>query len=658
MTIEKIELQIAYGAVKHFGRNLYTSNPPAIAELIANSWDAYSTECDLFYLSESNESSQNSLLILDNGIGMTDNELMTRYAVSGTPKDNDAVRKPENILLRPYMGRKGIGKFSAFSLGDEYILYTKASSDNKWKKITFQYDLLFVNQATIPVGVEYVDNLEELNEIFDINITNSAGTAIYIPNLKRKIISSSIEGLKNLISRRFSVSILKEHNFTLRINNENIDLAQHFYDKNLEFIYYFGMDKDAVKARFTNIDEKYLYKVADIPFIESNNISGWIGTVETPSQLWADSTIGISGVVVYINGKLADEDILKDKLKVRVSNAYAIGEVNADFLENEEDPVLSSREGLNKELQNVVELTSALYTIRNKIDSTWSELRASRSEEKQDYLQGLLRIKEYSPIYDTFNSDQKSKFKKISQRIFDNLDTKEHSDSEYRTYAPIIYSLVNTEIIHEIQVSENDQLEEALIKLYNLMEKAEINSALRLKSNFEDRLTIINELEKCREEKAVESIFEKHLAKNPWLINQYWDKASDSLIISTQEKYSTLIAENKIQGRSDIIVRVADEPYPIICELKRELGTGYSAPNYREIISQISLYRNAISENISKDNRIPISNFQDIKAYFICGTRAYDRLSVLELNELKNNKIELLTYQKIIERAKSAYKVD
>ena len=49
MSIDKIDLQIAYGAVKHFGRNLYTSNPPAIAELIANSWDAYCTKCDIFY---------------------------------------------------------------------------------------------------------------------------------------------------------------------------------------------------------------------------------------------------------------------------------------------------------------------------------------------------------------------------------------------------------------------------------------------------------------------------------------------------------------------------------------------------------------------------------------------------------------------------------
>ena len=87
MSIEKIDLQIAYGAVKHFGRNLYTSNPPAITELIANSWDAYCTECNIFYNDIENDGDKKtSLLIVDDGIGMTDEELSGRYAISGTEK--------------------------------------------------------------------------------------------------------------------------------------------------------------------------------------------------------------------------------------------------------------------------------------------------------------------------------------------------------------------------------------------------------------------------------------------------------------------------------------------------------------------------------------------------------------------------------------------
>lgn len=54
---------------------------------------------------------------------MTDEELSGRYAISGTEKNTESVRKPDGRDLRPYMGRKGIGKFSAFSLGDSYAYF-------------------------------------------------------------------------------------------------------------------------------------------------------------------------------------------------------------------------------------------------------------------------------------------------------------------------------------------------------------------------------------------------------------------------------------------------------------------------------------------------------------------------------------------------------
>ena len=304
MSISHIDLQIAYGAVKHFGRNLYTSNPPAIAELIANSWDAYCTECDIFYNdTEIDGYKKTSLLILDDGIGMTDEELSERYAISGTEKNTDDVRKPAGIELRPYMGRKGIGKFSAFSLGDSYIIYTKSDRDTQWKKMVFKYELLLEDRPTVPINVEYIDSLQELKEVFPNLEENNTGTAVYIPEMRRKIISSSIDGLKNLISRRFSVSVIGSHNFSLKINSDVVNLSQHFYDNNLEFIYYFGIELEEIRERFPRIPEENFYKEED-EFFTTNSISGWLGTVEVPSQLLADENISISGVVVYIHGKL------------------------------------------------------------------------------------------------------------------------------------------------------------------------------------------------------------------------------------------------------------------------------------------------------------------------------------------------------------------
>ena len=657
MSIEKIDLQIAYGAVKHFGRNLYTSNPPAITELIANSWDAYCTECNIFYNDIENDGDKKtSLLIVDDGIGMTDEELSGRYAISGTEKNTDSVRRPDGIALRPYMGRKGIGKFSAFSLGDSYVLYTKSDIDTQWKKMIFKYELLLEDRPTVPIDVEYIDSLQELREFFPDLEEKTTGTVEYIPEMRRKIISSSIEGLKNLISRRFSISVINNHDFSLKINSEIVDLSQHFYDDNLEFVYYFGTELEEIKKRFPNIPENNFYKEDD-EFFTNYSISGWLGTVEIPSQLLADENISISGVIVYIHGKLADEDILRDKLKNRITNSYFLGEVNADFLQNEEeDPVLSSREGLNKEIPNVKLLIEKLSRISNKLNANWNNLRANRVREKLDYLDKMLSVDSgLGTAFEVYNDKQQKQVAKLAQRVFDNDE--KYSDAEYRVYGQAIFALVNNKVINDINIdTDTDTFGDILKKFYTLFEKTELNAALRIKSNIEDRISVINKLKQIIDDEKIEAVFEKHLANNPWLINQYWDKPSDAIVVETQNKYKLKIADEQVEGRTDIIIRTADEPFPIICELKREKKTGYSTPNVSDIQTQIAKYREFIADEIDRsDIPIKVNDNEDIKAFFICGDEAYRKLTSRNLNTLKSSNIIVLTYQNIISQAERVY---
>lgn len=176
--LKELDFQIAFGAVKHFGRNLYTTNPPAITELIANSWDAYATECRVLM-------KQDEILIVDNGIGMTDLEFVERYARSGFEKNYD-IRMPNNMEVRPYMGKKGIGKFSAFSLSDNYILYTKSDEDESWKRIELEHDILDTNEPTVKIPVQYETNLEELKKKFNFEIPTT-GTLIHLTKLKLKV---------------------------------------------------------------------------------------------------------------------------------------------------------------------------------------------------------------------------------------------------------------------------------------------------------------------------------------------------------------------------------------------------------------------------------------------------------------------------------------
>lgn len=646
--LKKIGLQVAYGAVKHFGRNLYTSNPPAIAELVANAWDAYATQCFI-----SVDSSNTSLLIMDNGIGMTDKEFETRYAVSGTEKPINEIRIPEGVDPRPYMGRKGIGKFSAFSLGNEYILYTKSIEDKMWKKIELKYEDMIIDEAIKEIPVYYQNDLSELAGKFSEDFsTLSHGTIIYIPTLRRKSTKATWDGLSNTLSRRFSANISDKYDFKLVLNSSQIDLTAHYYDNHMEFVYYFGYSPEEIKRRFKNVPERNFFPQHQ-DFFEHKKIKGWIGTVELPKNLKLDDDSSFGGVVVYINGKLAEENIFKNSANARISDSYIIGEIDADYLQNEsEDPVLSSREGLNYEIENVSDLLATVGEVRQKLINDWNHLRANRDIEKQEYLQKMLADKSIKMTYDTFNGQQKKKFNSLSQKVFDKNE--QYSESEYKMFAPVLLSIINGEMINQIHVDPENDIETILKTFYDLFDKTEVNAALRIKSNISERLKIIAELNSAISDEAIESVFEEHLAAHPWLIDPYWDKPSDKLFVETQNRFKTLVADNQVIGRTDIIIRVAEEPYPIICELKREKSTGYSTPDVGSIKSQIGIYRTMVLEKLRGEG-VNISNPQDIKAYFICGDAAYNKLVDYQLNDLKNDRITILTYQNIIQHAEGVY---
>ena len=63
-----LEFSISNNTVTHLGRNLYSTTPPALAELIANSYDAYATDVNILL-------SSTSISIIDNGKGLDFDEL-------------------------------------------------------------------------------------------------------------------------------------------------------------------------------------------------------------------------------------------------------------------------------------------------------------------------------------------------------------------------------------------------------------------------------------------------------------------------------------------------------------------------------------------------------------------------------------------------------
>lgn len=653
-TIDVLKFQVAFGAVRHFGRNLYSTNPPAIAELVANAWDAYSTECRIYI-------NNNSMLIMDNGIGMTDDEFQTRYATSGNEK-NTNIRIPENMNERPYMGKKGIGKFSAFSLADGYQLYTKSSEDVEWKKIELEQQILSTTQATYDVPITRIDNLSEILSVFQIeDFEAPTGTIIYLPELKRNVTTNTISALEKLLSHRFSITtIMNDGNFAVSIytseGKTDIDLKQHFYDNDIEYLHYFGYNSKEITERFPCLTEQYLVKEEDF----NSSAKGWIGSVSIPSTLVVDDTTALKGVCIYINGKLVDEDILKSVKKDRMSDTYIVGEIDADYLGKlTEDVVLSSREGLFLDNEHVSEIKKYLEEIRKNLVSNWDEMRKNRPLEKQDYLQKILSRPENKKYYDRLKPKSKERFDRYVQKLFDRPNT--NNDESFDKLNNLLFSsllqIVNNEDIQELLSQDKvDELKilECFCEIFNL---SEINHALRLRDGVRNNLSIISELEKFVESGEVEKVFEKHLAQNPWLIEPTWITKAKS--VHTQDYYQLLNIDNGDVTKlyTDIIVEVTDEIYPVVVEIKREKATAYSVPDVNQISNQIYNYQKGIAEALSKEygKTVPA---KDIKAYFICGQTAFNKLDINDRDKLKLCGIDIRSYDELLRTSKRIFEVN
>ncbi len=89
----KYELKIDLNVLNHLGLNLYSNVPSVLSELIANSWDADSTEVEIVI-------SNNEIKIVDNGCGMSESDLNTKFLNVGYQR-----RKTSNDDLTPNLER-------------------------------------------------------------------------------------------------------------------------------------------------------------------------------------------------------------------------------------------------------------------------------------------------------------------------------------------------------------------------------------------------------------------------------------------------------------------------------------------------------------------------------------------------------------------------
>lgn len=658
-----IEFSIANKAATHLGRKLYNSNPPALAELVANSYDAYATKVNIII--------DNSFIcVIDNGRGLSIDELRDKYAKIGRSKIPES---PINDLSeRKPMGQKGIGKLAAFSLGDEYSIFTRVSPNDKWITFKLIYSDFVNDDITCPVEWDEVDELPHYLTRYN---NYGSGFIVVIERPIRKSTQSTIANLKVHLSRRFYIAS-SESNFTLYINDEIVDLHTHEYYKNIDFLVYFGYTDDEINSIFPNIDNdkkiKYTKNKEVVDYIDKHveaGFKGWFGSALKPKQLQAKD-YDFNNVIVYIHKKIADENIFKDSGNARIANQYLVGEIQADFLNSDDSPITSSRQGLDISDECVKEFIENLDIIRKFFVEKWTKIRTKNVVE---YLPESIKTNSsYHNWLETLKPNERNLHNKLLNLMLQPINTEK--DEEKQTTAEIkqlVLSAIN--VVNNIQIIEIEKI----IRIQNiennymdllsiLMNKISNSEATKTFELVKQRVEAIEQLRQMMEQKElIEKFFEKHLYEHPWLINPYWNQKlnnQESFKIMRQKYHKSIDAEgNPHKNFIDILIEVAEESYPIIIELKKNTPTGHANIEYEDITKQIKRYRQAVMQNLPNNIQKPIKP-TEIKAYYIISEDAGLKdigntisFSEDEMRYLKDSNIELLKYNQIIANALSSY---
>lgn len=169
--------------IDHLGIQMYQSPTAALAELVSNSWDADAEEVRLELPTALGN--QATILMNDNGCGMTFLECQNRYLNVGyARRGNDpAQRSPEKG--RPILGRKGIGKFAGFGIAK--IIRVETISKETGEKTVFELDIdrlrsdeYVAEGGNIPVE-EYLDPDEDRKADHGTKITLKSLTILRRP---------------------------------------------------------------------------------------------------------------------------------------------------------------------------------------------------------------------------------------------------------------------------------------------------------------------------------------------------------------------------------------------------------------------------------------------------------------------------------------------
>lgn len=633
-------MRLSLNVLNHLGIYLYSNTAAVLSEVVANAWDA-----DAENVTIAIDTAKELVYIQDDGDGMTVDDINKRFLLVGYQKRKDA--SPKTSKGREPMGRKGIGKLSLFSIANEVVVHTIKNG----QKNAFKMTMAGIESA---MTAKNGDSEYQPTPLSKNLVQHSKGTRIELSGLKKKL-HQTPTALKKRLARRFAI-IGSKQKFTITINGDPIGVDDRDYFHKLQFLWTYN---DAETAKLCKNLETFSDPKGgpDKPAVElrnytipaiNRNIKGWIGTVAESGQLRDDDKESLNKISVMMRGKLAHEDILEDFGEGGLYTKYLIGEIQADFLDedDQDDIATSSRQSIMEDAPRYLALRAFVRQELTHIQNGWTNLRNRKGEQE------ALKIPAIESWYKTLPNDSRKRAKKLFGQI-SQMTVDENSRRRLLKFGVLAFE--NLRLKDKLDALDNVSMDNAeqIITLFGEMADIEATFYHQI---ITQRVQVIRTLKESVDQNIKEKVIQQHVFEHLWLLDPSWERATADEFM--EARVSTVFGQidadltpEQKSGRLDIKYKLISNKH-VIVELKR---AGRVVSTF-ELAQQVQKYQSAVSKVLKAQNRSnepfeflcivgqPLSDWQNND-----DERERSRQSLLPYNA------RVLMYDELLKNAYNAY---
>ena len=362
MNEEKLSMSFDPNTIQHLGIKMYSNLPSAIAELVANSYDAdaHSVEIDLI-----DTKGNRSLSVKDNGHGMAFGEVNDCFLRIGrNRRSENASRSPEGRVVT---GKKGLGKLALFGIGNEIRITTKKKGTHE--KVSFSMKWQDI--------LDCKDKAYEPSFIREEETGDDGYTEITILELKRKTafdpngLAKSLAKMFNLFDSTFQVCVYHNEQDKIEVNN---DLKYKELSPQFTWEY---------PGNFDGFDFSYSH---------SKEIRGKIISTAKPLQPH------LRGITLFANGRLVNLPEFFGRPESSHFYSYTTGWLDIDFIDvdnnvGDDDLISTNRQSLDWEKDETILLRKFLQEILAFVQGDWRKRRKEVNKKETKITTGIDRGK-------------------------------------------------------------------------------------------------------------------------------------------------------------------------------------------------------------------------------------------------------------------------